>query len=270
MKKNILIAFFLLFLFSSCSKRLYYLHDEIADKNMSDSTYIEHDIDYRITEFDILRVNIKSANPEISNYFNSYAGGGSQNDLNQNQLNQTNSNSNSQFYFTGYSVNDSGYIKLPIIGDVLVADKTLPEATKYIQELADEYLDDAFITVQFVSFKVTFLGEFDQPGTIVFFQDKLNVYEAIERAGGITDYGNRSKVLVVRQTAEGRKTFYINLQDRNILASEDFFLLPNDMVYVKPLKWRSYRVQSQDFIYVLTSITSIITTTLLILNLNKN
>jgi len=269
MKKNILIAFLLVFLFTSCSKRLYYLHDEVADKYMTDSLYIEHDIDYRIAEHDILRINIKSVNTEVTNFFNSGFGGNSS-ELNQNQMNQTNSNSNSQFYFTGYIVNDSGYVKLPIIGDVLVGNKTLPEATKHIQELADEYLDDAYISVRFVSFKVTFLGEFNTPGTVVFYQDQLNVYEAIERAGGITDYGNRAKVLVIRQMPEGRKTFYIDLQDRNILASEEFFLLPNDMVYVKPLKWRSYRVQSQDFVYVLTSITSIITTTLLILNLNKN
>ncbi len=264
--KKYLILFFLSFIvFSSCTKRLYYLHDAEADKFMTDSFYVEHDVDYRIAEHDLLKVTIKSTNPEVSNFFNSFYGNEGQNEMNMNQMNTE--NNSGQFYFTGYAVNDSGYIKLPIIGDVKVGGKTLPEATRYIQELADEYLTDSYIVIKFVSFKITFLGEFTNQGTMVFFQEKLNVYEAIERAGGITDYGNRAKVLVIRQTEGGRKTFYINLQDRNILASEDFFLLPNDMVYVKPLRWRSYKVETQDFMYLLTSVSTILTTVLLIINL---
>ena len=120
-----------------------------------------------------------------------------------------------------------------------------------------------------MSFKVTFIGELGSPGTVVFYQEKLDIFEAIERAGGITDYGNRQEILVVRKTLEGRKTFYVNMQDRNILASEKLFLLPNDMVYVKPLGWRIFQLSSQDLLFALSTISTLLTTTLLIINLSK-
>jgi len=272
MNKIFLSTILFLLLFSSCTKRLYYLQDAVADKTSAGSEYLEHDIDYRITEYDLLKINIKSANPEISSYFNSLYGTiGNNQDVSQNtqMLSQSGSGAAGNFYFSAYAVTDSGYIDLPIIGLAKVAGKTIPEATKYIQELADEYLEDAYVMVKFVSFKITFMGEFNTTGTQVFFQEKLNIFEAIEQAGGISDYGNRQQVLVIRQTEEGRKTFYVNLQDRNILASEDLFLLPNDMIYVKPLGWRIFKVSSQDFLYVLTTISTLLTTTLLIISLGK-
>lgn len=269
MRNLIFTLLIFVLIFSSCTKRLYYLQDVEADKNLTETEYQERNLSYKISEHDILRVNIKSINPEVTTYFNSMTGGatGSGNQS-FNQIGRGGTNAN--FYFNGYTVNDTGYIELPIIGFVKVAEKTIPEATKYIQELADEYLEDAYVTVKFVSFKVTFLGEFGSPGTQVFYQEELNIYEAIERAGGITDYGNRQKVLVVRKTPEGRKTFYVNLQDRDILASEDLYLLPNDMLYAKPLGWRIFKVSSQDLLSVISTVTTLLTTTLLLINLGKN
>lgn len=268
MRKIFLIIIVGLLVSSSCTKRLYYLRDVVADKTLSEAEYEEQDIDYRITKYDILKVNIKSINSEVSSYFNSLYGSSGRNN-NQNFGQNNNQQEGGGFYFNGYTVNDSGYIELPIIGNVKVVDKTIPEATKYIQELADEYLENVLVIVKFVSFKVTFIGEVGSPGTVTYFQEKLDIFEAIERAGGISDYGNRQKILVVRKTPEGRRTFYVNMQDRNILASEKLFLLPNDMVYVKPLGWRAFTLSSQDILFALSTITTLLTTTLLILNLSK-
>ena len=50
-------------------------------------------------------------------------------------------------------------------------------------------------------------------------------------AGDITEFGNRKKVKVIRLTDKDPRVFYLDLRDKNA-ANTDFFLQPNDLVYV--------------------------------------
>ena len=77
-------------------------------------------------------------------------------------------------------------------------------------------------------------------------------------AGDITDFGNRKKVLVVRPTPEGTLTYRIDLQDKNILSNEAFFLLPNDIVIVDPIKSKPFQLNIPTMALVLTSISTLI------------
>ena len=97
------------------------------------------------------------------------------------------------------------------------------------------------------------------------FNTQLTVLEAISMAGDITDYGNRKKVLVLRPSSDGTKTFRLNLTDRSILASDGFFLLPNDIIYVEPIKSKSFKINIPTVSLAFTSISTLI----LILNFIK-
>jgi len=94
----------------------------------------------------------------------------------------------------------------------------------------------------------------------------LTVLEAIGRAGGVGDYGRRDRVLVVRSTPEGSKTYLINLQDKNLLLSEAYFLMPNDVIIIEPVKHKIFNMNLPTISFAVSTITGIITTTLLLIN----
>jgi polysaccharide export outer membrane protein len=166
--------------------------------------------------------------------------------------------SQSNIYIFGYTVNDSGYISLPILGDIYVYGLTIDEITKSINERAREYLKDATVNVKLLTFKFTVVGEVNRPGTYTNFNNQLTVLEAIGMAGDITNYGNRKSILVVRPTKEGTYTYRINVQDKNLLQSQGYFLLPNDIVIVEPIKSKPFQLNIPTISLLFSSISTLI------------
>ena len=158
----------------------------------------------------------------------------------------------------GYTVSDSGTITLPILGDIYVVGSTIEEVKESIKTRASGYLKDAVVIVKLLSFKFTVIGEVNRPGTYKNFNNQLTVLDAIGMAGDITDYGNRNKILVVRPTYSGSKTYRIDVQRKDLLKSEGFFLLPNDIVIVEPIKSKPFQLNIPTMTLVLTSISTLI------------
>ena len=77
-------------------------------------------------------------------------------------------------------------------------------------------------------------------------------------AGDITDYGNRKRILVLRPTKEGTHTFRLDLTKTDILTSDGFFLLPNDIVYVEPIKSKSFKLNIPVMSLTLSTISTFI------------
>jgi polysaccharide export outer membrane protein len=204
--------------------------------------------DYKIQKRDILYIRFITLNDELSDILN-VGSGRYASQLYQNET---------SLYINGYTVNDSGNVIIPILGQVDVLGLTIDEATRSIQDKADNYLKDATAIVKLISFKVTVIGEVNKPGTYTNFNNQLTVLEAIGMAGDITDFGNRQKVLVVRPNPEGTTTYRINLQDKELLLSEGFFLLPNDIVIVDPIKSKVFRLNIPTLSLFLSSLSTLI------------
>jgi polysaccharide export outer membrane protein len=212
--------------------------------------------EYYIQTRDIMYVKINSLNEEMSNIINQTIGSAQQN-MFQNET---------SLFINGYTVSDSGFIEIPILGMIRVAGKTIDEAIEAVRQRANEYLKDATIIVKLISFKVSVIGEVSRPGTYSNFNSQLTVLEAISMAGDITDYGNRNRILVLRPTDTGTQSFRLDLTDRNILLSDGFFLLPNDIIYVEPIRSKSFRINIPTLALALTSISTLI----LVLNYINN
>jgi len=204
--------------------------------------------DYRIQYQDILYVNITTLNAEMNELLNP----GTQ------RYAYSALRDESSIYIYGYTVSDSGTITLPILGEIEVYGFTVDEIHKKIQKRANEYLKDAIVNVKLISFKFTVIGEVNRPGTYNNYNNQLTVLEAIGMAGDITDFGNRKKVLVVRPTKEGTHTYRINVQDKNLLQSEGYFLLPNDIVIVEPIKSKPFQLNIPTLSLFLSSISTLI------------
>ena len=183
--------------------------------------------DYKIKTRDVLYITLKAMNPE-GQIMDFLSGGG----IGSGAYMQGESGG----YLYGYDVKMDGNIILPVIGTVHVEGKTLEETRKILQEEFSKSYKNATVECKLLSFKFTVLGEVHVPGTYVNYDNYLTVLEAIGRSGGIGDYGDRNNVLVVRPVDKGTKTFKINLQDKKILSSEAYFLLPNDVVIVRAIE----------------------------------
>ncbi|MBN2764693.1 MAG: polysaccharide biosynthesis/export family protein [Bacteroidales bacterium] len=241
---------------SSCTRHRQLVYLQHVDSVQTGTFYPKNRPEYRIQTRDILYIRIYTLNQEISNLINQTTGTSQQN-LFQNETN---------LFINGYSVNDSGYVEIPVLGQIAVADRTVDEAATAIRERAARYLKDATIIVKLVSFKFSVLGEVNRPGTYSNFNNQLTVLEAISIAGDINEYGNRRQILVLRPTKEGTKTFRLDLTNKNILISDGFFLLPNDIVYVEPIKSKMIKINLPTISLLLSGISTLI----LILNFTNN
>jgi polysaccharide export outer membrane protein len=184
-------------------------------------------------------------------------------------LTNTGNISNSGFYLIGYSIDPEGYINLPFLGKLKVAGLTVVETRNLIQKFSVEYIKDAQIEIRLLSFKVYFLGEFARPGMQTVYSDRANILEAISMAGDITYNGNRKKLSILRSYQDKTKLIEVDLTQRDILNSPQFFLQPNDVVYVKPLKSTIFRIRLNEYAGILSFFTSTVTLVVLINNLNK-
>jgi len=255
--RNILLTILVILLFPSCiSKTIKYIQDK---DEIFEQVYEYENIpaDYKIKKQDILYVKITSTNKDINEYFNLSA-----------RTNTTNIQ-NSNFYLDGFTVSDSGYIKVPVLGELQVEGLTVKEANDLLQQKTDEHLNNAIANLKLVSFYIDFLGEVHKQGRVTVMQDNINILDALAMAGGINDYGDKRNVLVVRKTKDGTKTFRVDLTQRDLLTSDKFYLLPYDMVIVEPVANKTFRMNITDYTLILTTLTSTITMVLLILNLSN-
>jgi polysaccharide biosynthesis/export protein len=258
MKPKLLILISITFVMFSCTsqKKLAYLNNlPVAN---GEETFTMEVPDYRIQPRDILYITIKAMTPD-----------GTINDFlisSRNIGGAYVTQGESGGYLYGYDVNSEGNIIVPAIGSLKVIGLTLEETRKLLQSSADKVFKNAVVECKLLSFKFTVIGEVKAPGTYVNYNNYLTVLEAIGRAGGVGDYGNRSKVLVIRPFDKGTKTFRLNLQDKMILSSEAYFLLPNDVVIVEPLTQKIFNMNLPTISFILTGTLSAITTTLLLIN----
>jgi polysaccharide export outer membrane protein len=255
---------YLLFLFSvlltSCipSKDLIYLQKK---DNPPASQAVEqvNQKPYRLQTNDILIITIKAIDPKLVEIFNTTT------------TTTTISGSEMANYFGGYSVDDHGNVRLPILGEVNVLGFTIEDVRVKIEKMLHEqyFKTEAgiFVTVKLAGFRYTINGEVGQTGTNVLYQDKVNIMEAIANSGDITITGDRKDVKVIRRYPQGSETFSIDLTDSNATSSPVFYLQPNDYIYIKPLKQKTWGTGKTGLESLTTIITilSLATTTFLLL-----
>jgi polysaccharide biosynthesis/export protein len=260
MKSAKIILLTALLILDSCTsqKKLAYLNN--LPETSGEESFTMAIPDYKIQPRDILYISIKAMTPDgsIKDFLslNVYSG-----------VNLIQGESGSALF--GYEVNPEGKVVIAGVGQIKVDGLTLDETRKLLQQSADKIYKNATVECKLLSFKFTVIGEVRSPGTYMNYNNYLTVLEAIGRAGGVGDYGNRNRVLVVRPMNKGTKTFRLNLQDKKILSSEAYFLLPNDVVIIEPLTQKIFNMNLPTFSFILTSVTSSITITLLLINFLK-
>jgi polysaccharide biosynthesis/export protein len=156
-----------------------------------------------------------------------------------------------------YAVDGKGDISMPFIGQINVKDMTINEAREKIEKSLGVYLNNISTIVRFVSNKVTILGEVNLPGQHSFFDEKVTVFQAIGFAGGTSGFGDLSHVTLVREKNNIIKYYNLDLTKRNIAASEYYYLLPNDILIINPIKAKYRNLRDYGLTLTATVLTSI-------------
>jgi polysaccharide export outer membrane protein len=174
----------------------------------------------------------------------------------------------------GYLVDAEGNIDFPILGKIKVEGQTRLQLTNLIKNrlIKEELIKDPIVTIQFMNFKVSVIGEVARPGSFTISGDRVTLLEALSMAGDLTIYGKRDRVAVIRERDGKRTTLFHDLRSADIFDSPCYYLQQNDIVYVEPNKARSGQseINQNNSVGVWLSAVSILTSVVsLIVTINK-
>ena len=252
MKKHpiFVVSILLLLLFSSCSsqKKLAYFYGIDANAVDDINKYFNAVHEAKICAGDMISITVSAVDPEAAVPFNlpfvGYASPGSD-----------------QLYSSptlqAYLVDVDGYVTMPILGRIKLVEFTKSQAIAYIKELLVPYLKAPIVTIQFLNYQVTVLGEVLRPGTYSVNNERVTILDALGLAGDMTVYGKRDNVLLTRVNNGELKIVRLNLNTDEIFKSPFYHLQQNDMIYVEPNTVKT--IASQNISLYLSSISTVAT-----------
>ncbi|RXQ97453.1 sugar transporter [Ancylomarina salipaludis] len=251
MKFNRLIIFLLLSaMFVSCipQKRTIYMRDVSGKKSYINlyTKAVEVTEAYTIQPRDYIYIRVLTPDEAVASLYNLDAG----------QMNMNTMGDPSSLKFQSYQVSDEGDIDFPYVGQIKVVDLTLKEVKVKMQDILKKHIDTFTLQVQLTNTQFTILGEVHSPGQYNMNKDQLTIFEAISLAGDLTIYGKRKRVRIVRPTTEGTKTINVDLTDLNLVDSQNYYIQPNDLIYVEPIKAKMFGFGETFSLGLVTSIIS--------------
>ncbi len=204
---------------------------------------------------DLLMIFVNSSEPEAALPYNLPIVSVN---LNANQL--------AQQQFQLYLVDSNGNINFPALGDIKVAGLKKVDVVKMISDGLKKYVKDPIVTLRIMNFKVSVEGEVQRPGTFTSLGERITIIDAISQAGGMTIYGNRKEVLLIKDNDGVKEIRKVNLTDANLLASDNYYLSQNDVVYVQPNKTKvNSSVVGPNTTVIISTISLLLTTVALLI-----
>jgi polysaccharide export outer membrane protein len=182
---------------------------------------------------DILSINIATLDPQSSAILSQSLGPQTQSSLSS--LTSP-SSTPSQPQTSGFLVNKDGDIEYPVLGKFHLEGLTTEEAQNLIESKALQIFKTPAVYVRFANFKITVLGEVQKPGTYVLPNEKVTIFDALGLAGDLTIFGKRENVLLVRDSVDHTQLIRLNLNSKEIIQSDYYYLKKNDVIYVEPTK----------------------------------
>lgn len=216
---------------------------------------------YRVQINDILNIRIKVLDQQNVSIFNPIGDTGN-----------LNASSSERAYMDGFTVDLHGNIRIPVLGELQVLGHTAEEIQKKIEELLlqEQFKETAniFVTVKLAGLRFTASGEVGSPGTRTLFQERVNIYEAIANVGEIPITGDKKDVMIIRQYPQGQQIHHLDLTDVTVMQSPYYYIQPNDVIYVKPLKQKTWGtgITGRETFGTLVAVFGFVVTTILLID----
>lgn len=257
----VLAAALLTMTFASCvpqKKMLLLKEAQMAAENQSVNYVNERSVDHKLQPGDNLYIRFINTMDERTAA--SLAG-----DYRSTQL-----SSDASIYLQSYTLDDDGCIELPLTGKIELKNLTVNQAKEKMQNEVNKFMTQTTLIVKLSNFNLSILGEVNKPGMYKVYQSQINLLEAIAMAGNMTNFAKNEEVKIVRQTDNGSEIVTVDLGSADILSSPYYYLKPNDIVYVEPLKMKQWGFTAFPYSTVLSVVSVALTTVTLIFSLKKS
>ena len=229
--KTGMVALLLALVFASCvpqEKMLYLKEAQMVAENQSINYINERTIDYKLQPGDNLYIRFINTIDERS--ASALAG----------DFSGRSSNTDASIYLQSYTLDEEGCIELPLTGKIELKNLTVDEAKARLQTEVDKFVNQTTIILKLSNFNLTVLGEVTRPGMYKVYQSQINLFEAMALAGNMTNFAKKSDVKIIRQTDNGSEILTVDMGQADILSSPYYYLKPNDIIYVEPLKIKQW------------------------------
>ncbi len=168
-----------------------------------------------------------------------------------------------------YLVDSEGCIDLPGLGRMKVEGMRRVDLVKKITDVLRDggLIKDPVVSVSFMNYKVTVLGEVRNPGTYVMDGERNTILQALGKAGDLLLTAKRDDIILIRDV-DGKQTHIkIDLTKSDILNSPYFYMHQNDVIYVPQSATRVMQGTAATSLWstVLSSITTLVTVITLII-----
>ncbi len=229
---------------SSCANKKNIVYFQQKIDNINSSSYLSESIQKNdILNINVSALDITSIAPFLEN-------------------NSITNNNAEQRLIDGYKVNSEGEINLPIIGKIKVEGLTTSNAGKKIEDELSKKIINPVVNVTLLTYRITILGEVNNPGTLTLYNQKINLIQAIGLAGDMTIFGKRKKIKIIREKNGVSTKKIIDITKSDFFDSEYYYLKNNDIIYVEPsfakVKNSGYIGQISNVATIFSLITSII------------
>ena len=225
--RQLVVILCVLFSVSACvpTKRLKYLQEnEAAVDSIISVERIQKP--YRIQTNDLLSIRVKALDQELAGMFNPVGQG------------NPNATGEESMYYDGFTVDEHGNIRVPTLGEINVLGFTVDEVREKVEKaLLEHYFKEEaniFVTVKLAGIRYTTIGEIGS-GSQVIYKEQVSIMEAIAQAGDISEFGDRTDVVIVRKYPGGEKRHHIDLTKIDAMHSPYYYIQPNDLIIVNPL-----------------------------------
>ncbi|MBK7385095.1 MAG: polysaccharide export protein [Flavobacteriales bacterium] len=202
------------------NKSLNYLNDPSLTPGAS-KLFENQRFEYRIQVNDVMSIRVLGLDEQTHRYFNVESQNG------------TAGLSDASLYVNGFSVDRTGMVQLPQVGKVKVQGLTVGEAQELVQRKINEYFTNATVILKMINWRISLLGNVSRPGTYMVYNNQITILDALAMAGGPNEFADKSHVTLMRQSDRGVQSLYVDLSTTEVLRSEYYYLLPNDVVYVR-------------------------------------
>lgn len=227
------------FLMASCisNKRITYLQNLPENIPIELDQFIpfaEVDFKYILQPFDLVEIDFASSDEELTEAFSfqnsrsasGVGGGGAGSD---------------PLYMNGYSIDQEGNVEVPKLGKIKIAGLNEEEAKNLVQEEINKFFkEQVFVKLRIAGIRYTTLGEFNSVGVKIIYKNRATIFDALANSGETSILGKKNQLFIIRQYDGGTKIHQINLNDRALLASPFYFIQPNDILYMEPMKIRQF------------------------------
>ena len=270
--RRLLPIYYLLILFSSScisNKRITYL------QNLSDSTsydlnefipFAEVDYQYILQPYDMVEIDFATSDEELTEAF-TFMGGQQGGGMGGMGGGMGGGGGSDPLYFRGFAIDKDGMVEVPKLGKIEIAGLTEEQAKQKVQTAINEYFkEEVYVRLRIAGIRYTTLGEFNSVGVQVIFKNRATIFDALANSGETTLLGKKNQLFIIRQYDGGVKIHQINLNDRALLASPFYFIQPNDILYMEPMKIRQIGT-ADNLTASLALFAGLLASTLLMINL---